>query len=353
MVFVAAGLSLLTASCMHDDSGGDNNDPNPAPNSGSGNTPSGTSGNNSSLIVGGTIGPGSVPVSNLRKQLAVTVLNPNSKFSFGTAYATRSSVSDEYAYVILPVTNIGTTPACFTKISGLTYRDASDTILDANNFTYVHGSVRDLSSGTLTLFTSTCLDPGEVGFFSDIVANIYSAVAKMEFDVQYSSDAGKAPGARVIPQSYSYDASLGTFGSLSIAVKNTGSATAQIGGLQELQFNTWYLFDQDERPLNWGFAIDNVTPTVLPANATGSMSDNVFIYSGSGSKLRVFVDFDDATATASLKPTPNTSTPVSQVCSVNLFPDALMACLNKQRNQRVAELKTIHERELVSGTRSQ
>lgn len=288
-------------------------------------------GNNSALLSGAAIGTGTAAVGDLRKQIAVTVLGQNDSFAIGTAFATRPSTSSDAAYIVLPVTNTGSQTLCFVKLTGLTYRDAGGAALTAPDFTFVDGSVEKVSS---TIFTDTCLVPGETGMVHDITTNLYSAVAKMEFTFESGSPPIGVPTASVIPQSYTTPS---TSSAPVITVKNVGSGPANIGG----GTSTWFLLDDANQPLSWGFAFtDPSIPSVLvPVSGTATIPGYGF-YDGSGSKLLVFVDFEDAPLAASLRSTSGTTGFPLEDCVTSLPADELTMCLHESRNRRLATQAT-------------
>ena len=295
-------------------------------------------GNNGALLSGAVIGSGTAAVSDLRKQIAVTVLGTNPSFTVGTAYATRSRTSTDYAHIILPVTNSGTQALCFVKLAGVTYRDASGAAIGVPGLAFVSGSVGKVSSA---IFTDTCLAPGETGMVADIEADLYTAVTKMEFTFEIPSFTISVPIASVIPQSYSYTDVL------AINVKNVGLGPAQIAsnvvGLSKL-----FLLDDLGQPLMWNFystpSVTNIpVPSVIvPVSGTATMTGSSS-YDGSASKLLVFVDFEDASVTANLKRTFGIEVPASEVCAASLPEDELMLCWNEIRNQRLDSLKSFYD----------
>jgi len=294
-----------------------------------------SNGINSALLSGAVIGSGTAVVGNLRKQIAATVLGTNTSFTVGIAFATRGGTSSDYAYVILPVTNIGTQTLCYVKLAGITYRDSSGAAIGVPSVTYVNGSVGIVSS---TMFTDTCLAPGETGMVADIKASLYTAVAKMEFTFETTSYTISVPAASVIPQSYSVQST----GSIpSINVKNVGSGPAQIGGANTSMV---FLLDGAEQPLMWSFAFSDpsVPSVVVPVAGTATIPSYGY-YDGSASKLLAFVGFEDAPLTAGLTATFGIALPATDICAAALSSDELMLCRIESRNQRLDSLKSSND----------
>jgi hypothetical protein len=290
-------------------------------------------GNNSALLRGAAIGKGTVAVGDLRKQIAVTVLGQNDSLTVGTAFANRSTTTSNTAYVILPVTNTGSQTLCFVELEEITYRDAGGAALTVPSLTFVRGSVRKVSAN---IFTDTCLAPGETGMVADIEANLYSAVAKMEFTFKSGSSVISVPAARVIPQSYIQP----TTTSLAVTVANLGSAPALVGA--QFRFHHWFLFDDAMQPLLWGIT-DTTAPSIISASGMATISDNVF-YDGSGSRLLVFVDFEDTTGTTTSSKAIAGITGVSfEDCATSMPADELAMCRHKRRNLRSATLASVQQ----------
>jgi len=296
-------------------------------------------GNNSAVLSGGAvIGKGTTAVNDLRKQIAVTVLGTNTSFTVGTAYATRSTALLDYADIIMPVTNIGTEALCFVQLTGIIYRDVSGTAIGVPSSHFVQGSVRKLSSG---IFTDTCLAPGETGMAGTIQADLYAKVAKMEFTLQSSVSANSAPVTSVVPQSYTLLPPTSIYaGSFSIKALNVGAGPALVG--EQSRFHMWFLFDDAGRPLSWGLT-DSTTPSVIAANGTATITDDVFYDGSGGSKLQVFVDFEDTTLAASFRQTSGIALSASDICPASLPTNELMLCRNEIRNQRLERLKSSYD----------
>lgn len=293
---------------------------------------SGTStpkGNNGALLTGAAIGSGSTAVSELRKSLAVNgPSSSTSDWKVGAAYATRSAANSNAAYIVVPITNIGTTVRCFVRIDGLTYRDGADTVLVGGKFTYARGSVRNIAS---EVSTSTCIGPGETGMIADIQTNLYATVAKMEFSVAGTSGSS-APAASVIPQSYTVQTDQGGNSKLQISVKNVGTGAAKIGG----GFHFWYLVDDTGAPQFWGIS-QQVSAGVVPVSGAGTISPMI-TYSGSSNSLLVLTEFGDTNQTAVAARFEASQTDNVDACSM-LLPDELAMCLLESQDRQAAMLE--------------
>ncbi len=292
--------------------------------------PSGNStimGNNNALISGATIGTGITALSSLRKPIEVKVLTSHPSLSAGNAFATRPWASTDYAYVILPVTNTGNETLCFVELVQITYRDAADAAILSNGIAFVSGSVAKLNA--TGFFTDTCLSPGETGMIGDINANLYAAVAKMEFSFQTSTFAFAAPAARVIPQSYVIDSI--TKGPV-VTAKNVGTTAASV------LLAKAYLFDDSNQPLVWSYLTAPSTPVTVAATGTVPLSG--LFYDGTGSTLRAFVNFEDSSTMAQLNRATGFKPAAIDICAAPLSDDEIQLCQNDRRNLQLESLKS-------------
>lgn len=296
-----------------------------------------TGGNNSAILSGAAIGKGTTAVTELRKQLAVTVLGQHPSLTVGAAFATRSSKSTDTIYTVIPVTNTGGDTLCFVILDNMTYRDSTGAVLLADQSGYVSGSVRKLSA---PVSTDSCLAPGETGVATGIETNLYAKVAKIEFELTSSTyNSVSVPAAKVIPKSYTFSP---TTSGLSIALENVGTVGAVISG----GISKWVLLDDSAHPLSWSFAFTPPSSgtVVLPASGTSAITDSFVSYDGTGSKLLVFVDFEDASTLANKAMAKAGAISEGDVCLGPLSVEAFTICQNDARNQRVLAIKAYDQK---------
>ena len=247
----------------------------------------------------------------------------------GTAYATRTTTILDYAYIIFPVTNIGTETLCLIELTGITYRDAGDMELLSGGLTYVQGSVGKTPS---LQFTDTCLAPGETGMVRTINNNLYAAVAKMEFTFSTIASTISVPAAKVIPQSYTIASST-----LTIVAKNVGTRNALVG--EQNRFHSWVLLDDAMHPLTFGLT-NITTPSIIAPDGTATISTSIS-YAGSGSKLLVSTNFEDTILSASAILASSVISPTATAqCATSLSPDELAMCRIESRNRAIEALQT-------------
>jgi hypothetical protein len=105
-----------------------------------------------------------------------------------------------------------------------------------------------------------------------------------------------------------------------------------------------FLLDSADQPLIWQFAFtDPKVPSVIVPVAGTAAIPSYGNYDGSGSKLLVFVDFDDVTATAGLMETSGIEPPETDICAAALSSDELMLCRVESRSQRLESLKSSYD----------
>lgn len=283
-------------------------------------------GNNGALISGAAIGLNRSPLSALRKPLVTTVRAGGGTFRVGTAFAMRSLASSTATYVAFALTNLAAGTQCFVNLKNITYRDSAGAALQSNGLTYVHGSVRKLTASSI--FTDTCLGPGETGLVADISTTVnFGAVAAMEFELATSNNDSSTPLGRATPTGYTVTERTG-WQSLTVAVQNTGDGPLTLAGATG---HMLFVLDDLSQPLMWGFALEAITPSgPLAAGASGSITDSTFFYDGLGSKLLVLVDFEGAAVAG--RPG------AASACADAPTAEALATCKLASRNQRLSAL---------------
>ena len=257
--------------------------------------PSVLSGGNNSAIFSATgsyIGEGTTSNSLLSKAILVTASSSGS-FTVGQGYASRSGVSTDTAYVVIPVTNSSSTSAYgFVKATDIVFRDGLGDQISTASYTYLYGSVGDVG---YDIQTDSCLAPGEEGYFIFIETYMWSALASVSFTFYAPGYGASDPGAIVRPESLEYGPASPYGNYLAIGFRNSGTKTAVMGTIKAAFY---VLFDAAMDPLLWGFLYDNLSPVsgLIAPGGTGSVEDSVMFFDGSASYIRVLMDFEDQTA---------------------------------------------------------
>ena len=222
------------------------------------------------------------------------------------AYATRGSGILEWTYLAIPVTNISNTAIESIKLENGYVLDDSGNPIHVNAIrTYLHGSVGKLSS---TIFSDTCLAPGETGYFFMIIEDSWTGITSFEFSFDYSLTEPEETYARVIPQSYTFAGN-----DLTINFKNTGTRKIDLDSLVYFA-----LLDSSDRIVDWSLITSNMVPVtgVLEIGETGSINDTYFSYGGTASKIIAFFNFDVFEESSSLS--------ISRSAATAILPDVFM-----------------------------
>ncbi len=239
-----------------------------------------TGNNNYATLNGDTIGSGTTDNTLLRKEISISIINPDDKFSFGPSYATINSISNSGTYSVIQITNNSSQGFAFIKINTIIYKDSAGQTLSTNSsgFTYIKGSLGDVGHG---IYTSTCLAPNEIGYIVLIDNNsVFDNLSAIEIgSIEYDPDVGD-PVTKVIPQSYVCSDNE----DIIVTVKNTGNSDVSPG------IGSYYiLMDSSDNPLNWGFLF-------FESSSLETDSDEILTatswYSGASTRLYAIIDFE-------------------------------------------------------------
>jgi hypothetical protein len=196
------------------------------------------------------------------------------------------------------VTNASSQNLCFIELVGFRLKDAAGTTLVQPEIgPFVTGSVVAVAS---SLWTDTCLLPGETGWVLDIestdaVPDLYGSLDAIEFHFQatvVSSDA--IPPPRVIPDLYG----LAAGGALTVCFTNQGTGPAE---MTAQSFSRYIAVDDAGDPLDWDFFTEHIQPVgLLQASQVGSASSQYpSLYAGTAHRMRAFIDFNSPGAPSS------------------------------------------------------
>jgi hypothetical protein len=231
-------------------------------------------------------GPDITTDNSIKKTISYSILQSDPLISCGSLTAARSSVSSNYVYWMLPVTNNGPTPISFVEFDAINFRNYANSTLSNDQGEFVTGSVMKRTMDGA--FTNTCLHSGETGYVfgiqSDNGNNLYSLIVSATIAaVSYSTADLENPKADVSGSSFSISGSIVT-----LTVMNSGLATAQ--------FDTdvpaiALMCDADNAPLIW--TILETTTSLLAPNASCQLSDGSFTYPGRVSNLLPFPNYED------------------------------------------------------------
>jgi hypothetical protein len=243
---------------------------------------------NSADLGGDPVGTQPFDPNQDRRVLPVNVTVPLPGLQVGQAYLTRLSTTNETADVTIPVTNTGTGYPCFVTTKPYRWLDVNGQLLNTTNTEFLHGSVGVLSG---TLYTETCLAPGESGYFLGIElatgsAPLYSAVVSIDLGLS-STNTGSAPSAKLLPTRYDVGTCSGNR-TLRVQAAISGGTVA-IGGRSTSLAPAFYL-DANGVPAGWTFLSQN-----QPANAAPGSTANFYtnlIFDPAVTRLQFFLSFE-------------------------------------------------------------
>jgi hypothetical protein len=233
--------------------------------------------NDDATLSGASLGPCATPTL-LRKKIPVTLTGGGTEFSLGDAYLMSVAADLAYAYLAIPVTNLGTTMHCFVSTTNYSWLDSQGNS-EGDFLTYVTGTVGQVDP---TIYTDSCLEPGETGFLFDIQSNlttndIYTPTTSITFALGTSSG-GALPPPKILPQSYSLAA-----GALTVTFANSGTGPGEL-----TEACPFVLVDSGGLPTLWGF-FELTTPGELDVGQQGTGTDAT--PEGCGQELRAYIPF--------------------------------------------------------------
>ena len=242
---------------------------------------------NSAVLSGEPLGTGVTDLSELRKEVPVTLTAPADGLELAaTAYVTRQSASSTTPYWFFTVRNTGEAK-CFVRIGTIQMLDAGGAVLAEEDFSFVYGSVKQTLSDT---WTDTCLEQNQSAYVIGLDTNVdFADISGFRiggFD-EPLTDVSDVP-ASLKPQSYRTTASDGS--AFSLAVQNQGAQT----GVFSLA--AYILLDDQDAPLTWGFVTDAANEVPMDAGEARFFGETVR-YEGSAEAMFVTVDFDSPNET--------------------------------------------------------
>jgi hypothetical protein len=242
--------------------------------------------NNTAELAKGDVGTKASPVASVRKQLGVNLLAALPEgLVLGQAYGTHLFATGKNLDTIIPVTNNGTKLWCGVHTARVIYKDAGGAmVFTSSDMNPVNGTVAAVG----TLWTSTCLGPGETGYFLDIqnyqadtMIDLYASTASLDVEIKIVTT-GQALDARVLPVAYQYQP-----GKFTLQVKNVGARAARLK-----KYSSFIVFDA-EGPVAWELLSPVLPDQVLVASDTAVLQNVRSITTASGGRVRAMISFDD------------------------------------------------------------
>lgn len=167
------------------------------------------SGNNSARLNGPVLGNGSSSDENIHKQLLITKSSSNSELLLKQVYAIRTTSS--LIEIVGIVQNTSQQSRCGASIDGMETRktDGQPTAEQPSSLSFIDGSSGLLP--TISSYTTGCLKPNEIAYFSSLSRVSYDEVAEFNFDtLEFGftpSTSVTIPSVSVLPLSYSVSGS--------------------------------------------------------------------------------------------------------------------------------------------------
>lgn len=246
------------------------------------------------LVTGNPIGSNNVPLSNLRKQVSLTINNPDARLEFDDAYVARGGLSTDYFNWMVFVRNVTLDETlCFIRINNIVLNNSLGQELASDTFTYIYGSVRKFIVSTIE--SNTCLLPGERGVFIgiDSVVGLYENVTELEINEVAVNDTSETIDslAHVIHGGvYQTEYVAAQIQNLLLPVRNIGTATADMG------LALFVVVDSGGLPLDWSyFSIPSGRDGVVAINGQRVLETIVYIYDGRATGMYVFLDYQELT----------------------------------------------------------
>jgi hypothetical protein len=237
--------------------------------------------NDAANLSGMSVGLCDGSASLLRKKIPVALTGGGTQFSIGDGYLLSDASVPQYAWLALPVTNLGTTMHCFVSASDYSWLDSAGNS-EGTLLAYVTGSVGQVDP---TIYTDTCLAPGETGFLLDIQSDlvsddIYTPTTSVTLALSTSSD-GTRPPAKISPLGYTVAGAA-----LAVAFENGGTGPADIA---ESNSCPYILVDSGGLPVTWAF----LDPTPLGELGVGQQgSGTASSVLECGQTLRTYFPFE-------------------------------------------------------------
>lgn len=235
--------------------------------------------NNSAIIIGSKIGLGSEDLANIWKTSKVIVEVSSNEFVVDTIYFSRSSITSNFTYWIMPVINVSEDAHSFIKATGIQYLDSNNNVVyeDESNYTYVEGSCASLSNSTI--MTNSFLRAGETGYFIGIDEVSFDHIDKIKFSsIEYSENDLTYSSINVVPLSYGISNDI-----INVTIENQSDKEVFIW------MSPYLLLDRNNKPLNWSYLSPTLTGTsfelYLQSGAPGKLKDYDF-YQGTCNKIR-------------------------------------------------------------------
>ncbi len=241
-------------------------------------SPSELSGPNWAVIDGPRVpSNGGTDVVRLRKRLVLDATD-GAGLRVTDAFAMRSSVDSSWVRVAVSVANDADHTQCFVKLEGVVYRDRAGGMLGTDRG-YVTGTLRSMTA----VYTNTCLQPGETGYWLGIEELPYAELAGIEVRVE-ASELASSPAPKLVPWTYLAVSEDGR-DRIEVAARHQGAVPVQ------LSFSRVMIIGEYDEPLHWTFLDGPAEDVVVEPGELLTLSRDLY-YAGSGSRIIAWLDYD-------------------------------------------------------------
>jgi len=267
----------VSTSTGSDDGSDTGRDPGPAP----------AGGNNWACMSNGDFPAATIDDPSLRKVIPYAVNGESERLDLGPMTVSRNSTTSGFMRTHLPVTNISDTQWCFIQIEELAFSGGGIELANSD-FDFVQGSVGNIGNG---LYTSTCLAPGESGYFFEITEVDFESVNEASFTLEEPDSIGIPPGQSLLPTGYEVEGS------------DADITVEHVEGEEPIAVDSslWLLLDASGEPVSWGFA-DEPEETLTSQGDTNTYRASAPFLEQVGSTLCLWVDFSPATRRGEVVP---------------------------------------------------
>ena len=248
--------------------------------------------NTSFIVEGVEIGSNEVPNDDLRTTIPVTITVDEPEFIVGQGYKLKEQLGDNAWYFLVSIENIGLTTYCGVVFGSVSIFDASDVLVAFSEnmpSSFFVGSMR--YAPTSGNYVSTCLAPGEKGYFAreyeipiDTAVRVeVGSIHRRSVDIVNSepyepvSDDVEPIGYRIYPYSQFSQA-------IDVNFENTGSNTSRFNDIE------YILLDNNNEPLYYSwFGFVNRYAFINPGETLPLIDHSRF--QGSANKILVFMKY--------------------------------------------------------------
>jgi hypothetical protein len=232
------------------------------------------------FLEGVTLGDGTVPNTQLRRSIPVTLLPGSGSFAVVDGYIVKSSPTDNTAeYSVVRVKNTADHVQCYVDPGTVSLLDSTGKTLYSGTMNRAIGFTGKTPAASKAY--GDCIEPGGVGIFIDIEENIApDNVASISMQVTGDTMVSK-PLSRMVAQGYT--AVSGSSGQdITVNVINEGSAPGVVSSLSPS-----VLLDDNLVPIQWEYFNAKDKTPVSPNTATTQTAHLYF--HGSASHLLISV----------------------------------------------------------------